>query len=77
MHRGWTKVKDGAKYSSLSERSFRNHLKSGLRHIRLQSGTVLIKYEWIDEYFEQFEASENTAGHIDKIIDECLEDMKG
>ncbi len=32
---GWTKIKTGAEYAGVSERTFRDWLKQGLKHIRL------------------------------------------
>ena len=61
---GWTKVKSASKDAGVSERTFRNWLKSGLRHVRLPSGTSLIKYGWIDEYLEKNEVKEDTVGEI-------------
>ena len=52
---GWAKIKSGAKYAAVSDRTFRDWIKSGLRHVRLPSGTILVKLAWIDEYLEGFE----------------------
>ncbi len=54
-------------------RTFRSWLKSGLRHSRLKTGTILIKTTWIDEYLEQFEATENIAKAI---VDAALAEIK-
>lgn len=47
---GWAKIKKAAEYSGISERTMRDWLKAGLRHIRMpgERGCILIKYEWID-----------------------------
>jgi excisionase family DNA binding protein len=55
------KVKDAAKYSGVSERTFRDWLKDGLRHSRLRSGTILVKPASIDEYIEKFEVCESDS----------------
>ncbi len=68
----WGKVKNGAQYAGLSERKMRDLLKQGLKHIRLPSGTILIKYEWIDEYLEGFEVVEN---EIDQVVDEVCSEI--
>jgi len=36
----------------------RTWLKEGLKHGRLPSVMILIKYEWIDEYLGSFQVSE-------------------
>ncbi len=69
---GYGKVKDGRKYAGVSERTFRPWLKVGLRHIRLPSGTILIKYSWIDEFLESFEVNEN---QVEKIVDDVMEGL--
>ena len=69
VERGWLKVKESAVYCGLSERTIRELLKQGLRHSRLDSGTVLIKTEWIDEFFSRFEVRENEA---DRIVEEVI-----
>lgn len=63
---GWTKIKSGARYAGMSERTFRSWLKSGLRHVRLPSGTILIKYLWIDKYLMGFEADQENE--VDWIV---------
>ena len=71
--RGWAKVKEAAKYAGVSERSFRDWLNNGLRHIRLPSGTILIPFAWIDEYLMGFEVSTN---QLDEIVDQALKELK-
>jgi excisionase family DNA binding protein len=66
---GWAKVKKAAEYAGVSERTFRDWLKNGLKHIRLSSGAVLIKYDSIDDYLERFEVNENL---VDKIVDSVV-----
>ena len=69
---GWTKVKGGAPYGGVGERTFRDWFKNGLRCVRLPSGTILTKYEWIDEFLEQFE---NTGNKVDAIVDSVMKDF--
>jgi len=66
---GWAKIKQASGYAGVSQRSFRNWLKKGLRHSRLETGTILIKAEWIDEFLESFEIKEN---QVDAIVSEIL-----
>lgn len=70
--REWFKVKTGANYANVSERTFRDWLKSGLRHSRLKTGTILIRRQWIDEYLTGFEVVENKA---EKITDEVCSEL--
>lgn len=73
---GWTKVKGGAAYADHSERTFRPWFKKGLRHVRLPSGTILTKFEWIDEFLEQFEVNvSKDKNHIDKIVEETMREF--
>jgi hypothetical protein len=69
---GWARIKDGAKYGGTKDRTFRGWLKLGLKHSRLPSGTILIKYEWIDEFLEKYEVNEN---QVDTIVDETMKEL--
>jgi hypothetical protein len=69
---GWTKIKGGAKYADVCQRTFRNWLKMGLKHSRLKSGTVLIRYKAIDEFLKTFESNENK---VDQIVNEVCKDL--
>lgn len=70
--RVWLKVKEAAKYCGMSRRKIRSLLKEGLRHSRLQPGTVFIKKEWIDEYFEELEIQES---EVDRIVGEAVKGL--
>jgi hypothetical protein len=48
-------------------------LKQGLRHARLPSGTILVKYTDIDEYLSRFVVKEN---EVDAIVDEVLKSLR-
>ncbi len=69
---GWLKTKTGSRYADVSIRTFRDWLKSGLRHSRLPSGSIRIKKEWIDEYLNGFEVVEN---EVDVIVDDVLKNF--
>lgn len=46
-------------------------MKNGLRHIRLPSGTLLFRSDWIDNFLMQFEVNKTDAKkEIDRIVDE-------
>jgi len=70
---GWGKIKKAAEYTGISERTMRDWLKDGLKHSRLPSGTVLIKYEWIDTYLETFAERED---QVDKIVSETMRGLR-
>lgn len=68
----WGGVKAGAKHAGVSERTFRPWLKKGLKHSRLPSGTILIKYSDIDEFLESFAVKND---QVDEIVNEIMEEM--
>jgi hypothetical protein len=69
---GWAKIKPAAGYAGVKERTLRSWLREGLKHSRLPSGTILIKYAWIDEYLERFQAKENLA---DSLVNQTLKEL--
>ena len=71
---GWLKVKNAAKYADVSERTLRTWLKSGLRHSRLPSGTILIKIEWLDEFLEENEVENNNS--VEKIAEQVIKNLR-
>jgi excisionase family DNA binding protein len=71
---GWAKVKDAAEYSGVSVRTLREWLKEGLPHARLKTSTILIKYDWIDQWLSQFEVKPDNS--VDAIVDEVLEGLE-
>ena len=70
---GWTKVKGAARYAGISERSFRNWLKQGLRHICMNTGTILVKYSWIDDFLESFEIQED---EVQRVVNEIERELQ-
>ncbi len=66
------KMKEASKYCGLSERTLRKLLKEGLPHSRVR-GTILLKREWMDEYFKSFKVVYN---QVDEIVNEVLRDFK-
>jgi hypothetical protein len=71
--RGWAKIKPASAYAGVSPRTFRKWPKKGLRHARLPSGTVLIRYEAIDEFISKHEEQQNT---VDRIVAELEKELK-
>jgi predicted site-specific integrase-resolvase len=70
---GWAKIKAAATYAGIKERTMRDWLKEGLKHSRLPSGTILIKYAWIDEYLESFTAKNS---QVDNIVNETIKELQ-
>ena len=70
---GWAKIKGGAKYVGMSERTLREWLKKGLPHSVLPSGTILIKYSAIDDFLESYSVQENM---IDTVVEDVLRDFR-
>lgn len=73
MVEGWAKIKPAAKYAGVSERTFRNWLKQGLKYARLPSGTILVRFKVIDDFLESFIVDGNET---DKIVNEVLKNFK-
>ena len=69
---GWARIKDGAKHGGVKERTFRDWLKAGLKYSRLPSGTILIRYSWIDEFLEKYQVNEN---QVQNIVDEVTKEL--
>ena len=69
---GWASIKNAAKYADVSVRTMRDLLKRGLKHSRVSSGMIRIRYSDIDEFFTQYQVSEN---QIDNIVDEVMRDF--
>ena len=69
---GWGKVKAGAQYAGISERTFRDWLKQGLKYSQLPSGTILVRFSDIDDYLERFSANDD---QVDKIVNEVCEEL--
>ena len=67
--RGYAKVKKGAAYGGVSERTFRDWLKEGLPYFRLSSGTILVAYSDIDAWLERFRVD---GSMVDEIVDQIM-----
>ena len=69
--RGWLKPKKGAQYAGVSPKVFRGWMKTGLRHVRLENGRILTKYDWIDEFLGGFE----TKNPSQELAEQLVEDL--
>ena len=71
---GWAKAKQAAKYAGVSERTFRDWLRSGkLKHTKLPTGTVLIRFAAVDDFLQQFEAGQDDG--VRSIVDDVVNRM--
>lgn len=74
MTQGYIKAKDGAKYAGVSERTFRDWLKAGLKCTRpLNKKSVLTKPEWIDEFLVGYIDEGN---RINDLVEEVLQGLR-
>ena len=69
---GWGKIPKAAEYAGVSARTMRKYLKKGLRHSRLPTGTVLVKFNDIDEFLSKYQSNGDEVGQI---TDEVLRDF--
>ena len=72
--RGYGKVKEAARYAGVSPRTLRKFFGQGLKHVRLPTGTILIRYGWIDEFLGRFEV-EDGQDHVDKLVEEVTREF--
>ena len=66
---GWLKIKSGADYSDVCERTFNSWFGLGLRRVKIK-GCVLVKRQWIDDFLQKHEESKNDKVEVDKIVDQ-------
>jgi hypothetical protein len=69
---GWAKVKAASVYAGVSPRTLRKLLKRGLKHSRLPSGTILIRYSAIDEFLANYESQDNEVDRLVETIEKEL-----
>jgi predicted site-specific integrase-resolvase len=67
--RGWLKPKKGALYSGVSSKIFYGWLRNGLRHVRLENGRILTKYDWIDQFLEGFETKDLPQELVEELVE--------
>lgn len=67
--RGWLKPKKAAGYAGVSLKVFYGWMKNGLRHARLENGRILIKYDWVDEFLEGFEAKDLPQELVEELVE--------
>lgn len=69
---GWGPIKLGAKYAGVGERIFRGWPKLGLKHVRLPSGKILVKFSDIDSFLEKYQVNED---QIEKIVGDTMKEL--
>ena len=69
---GWATIKKAAKYADVSERTFRDWLKNGLKHSRLNAKTIRIRYSDIDEFLDRFQVDDHL---LDDLVDSVMRDF--
>ncbi len=69
---GWATIKKAAKYADISERTFREWLKEGLKHSRLNAKTIRIRYSDIDEFLERFQVDDHL---VDDLVESVMRDF--
>ena len=68
---GWCKPSQGARYAGVSLKQFRGWLRNGLDYSQLPNGRILVRFEAIDRYLEQFRV-ENEAKTMARELTENL-----
>lgn len=69
---GWAKIPEAARYAGMKPRSFREWLREGLKHSRLPSGTILIRYSDIDSFLEKFRVNED---QVESLVAATLKEL--
>ena len=69
---GWATIKKASKYADVSERTFREWLKNGLKHSRLNAKTIRIRYRDIDEFLDRFQVDDHL---VDDLVDSVMRDF--
>jgi excisionase family DNA binding protein len=69
---GWAKIKETSRYAGVSPRTLRKWLERGLKHARLPSGTILIRYTAVDEFLAAYEEQDN---EIDRMVEEISKEV--
>jgi Helix-turn-helix domain len=71
---GWGKPSDAAKYARVDKRTVYGWMRGGLPFSRLPSGRILISFEKLDRFLENFEVD---GVKDDSVIEKLLEGMGG
>jgi len=75
MEPGWGKISAASRYSGVSKDTFEKFCKNGLRFVRLDSGTRLFRFAWIDAYLENFEVNHDAKNKVDEIVNETIDGL--
>jgi hypothetical protein len=69
----WGKKKAAALYAGVGERTFSGWLKKGLKHSRLPSGSILVRFSDIDDYLERFAVNND---RVDGIVNNVCRELE-
>lgn len=69
----WGNMPQAAAYCGVSRGTIRRMMRRGLKHSRMPSNRVLIRFSDIDEYLEQFRVDPNAR--VDAIVAELMEGL--
>jgi hypothetical protein len=62
-----------SKQSEVGERTFSGWLKKGLKHSRLPSGSILVRFSDIDDYLERFAVNND---RVDGIVNNVCRELE-
>jgi predicted site-specific integrase-resolvase len=68
-NKGWCKPSQGARYAGVSLKQFRGWLRNGLDYSQLPNGRILVRYEAIDRYLEQFRVEDEVKRTARELIE--------
>ena len=74
---GWASIKNAAKYADVSVSTMRGFLKQGLKHSRLPSGLIRIRYADIDEFLTRYQVQNQMQKRdLDALVDDIFRDFR-
>ena len=73
---GWGKTTAAAEYAGVSVRTLRKWLRHGLKHSRLPSGTIWIKFSNIDAFLDQYEVeSHEDSKYLNELVNDIMDEL--
>ncbi len=70
----WGTMPAAAEYAGVGKARIRRWMKNGLKHSRLPTGRVLIRFVDIDSYLERYQVDEEAV--VNATVNEILRDMR-
>lgn len=71
----WGKIPQAAQYAGISVRTMRRWLENGLAHIRMDTGTILIKFEQVDRYLANYSVQKDNNVAIHKATNKIAREV--